>query len=199
MEPPPGSDRDRVPAYILAGGRSRRFGSDKARALVDGAPLITALARAIAPLVASVTVVAAREEAYADLGLRTIADDVPGRGPLGGLVRAFRDAEPGWLLLLACDWLGAREHWIGRLMKERRPDCDVVAFEGEWYEPLMALYHTRIESDARRQLSGDDASLQTLLAGVRTVGVPLPEDWSHATNLNEPMQKKRTAREKKGG
>lgn len=181
-----GSDRERVPAYILAGGQSRRFGSDKARTLVDGVPLIVALAHAITPFATSITVVAARADAYADLGLRTIADAVPGEGPLGGLVRALDDAPPGWLLLLACDWLDACGAWIDRLMDARRPDAHAVAFRGEWYEPLFALYHARIAPEARSAYAAGERSLQALLSAVETVALPLPGDWDDATNLNEP-------------
>ena len=51
-----------VPAYILSGGRSSRFGSDKARALAAGKPLILHAADTVAPVAASITVVADRPD-----------------------------------------------------------------------------------------------------------------------------------------
>ena len=41
-----------LPLYILAGGKSRRFGSDKARALLDGKPQLLNIAEAFAPIAA---------------------------------------------------------------------------------------------------------------------------------------------------
>jgi molybdopterin-guanine dinucleotide biosynthesis protein A len=82
-----------VGAYILAGGKSRRFGSDKALAMVEGRPLIARLADRVRPHVARVTVVAERVDKYAHLGLRTIGDVVAGLGPLGGLRTALEDME----------------------------------------------------------------------------------------------------------
>ena len=98
-----------MPVYILAGGRSSRFGSDKARALLDGEPLVARLARQIEPVARRVTVVAEAADTYADLGLRTIADRRPGLGPLAGLEAALLDATnppkstADWLILLSCD------------------------------------------------------------------------------------------------
>ena len=83
----------RLPIYILAGGRSSRFGSDKARAVLDGEPLIKRVARMAMPIAESTTIVADRTGKYDDLGLRSIADDPPHLGPLGGLAAALGIAE----------------------------------------------------------------------------------------------------------
>ena len=71
-EPDPRS-APQVPAYILAGGRSVRFGSDKARALVEGEPLIRRVADGLAQVTGSITAVAQQADAYADLGVKHVA------------------------------------------------------------------------------------------------------------------------------
>ena len=77
---------------VLAGGQATRFGSDKARAMLDGEPLIARLVKRVQPHASRITVVADVAGKYDDLGLTTIADDVPGRGPVGGLLAALRHA-----------------------------------------------------------------------------------------------------------
>ena len=75
----------RLLGAILAGGRSLRFGSDKASALLDGRPLIAHVADALAAQ-CDATVVAGRDWA----GLIRVDDvPMPGLGPLGGLAGAL--------------------------------------------------------------------------------------------------------------
>jgi molybdenum cofactor guanylyltransferase len=95
----------RLLGAILAGGRSRRFGSDKAQALVDGKALLDHVADALRPQVDAL-VVAGREWP----GIESVAD-IPeaGLGPLGGLAGALAHA---WrhnfdaVLSSGCDLIG---------------------------------------------------------------------------------------------
>ena len=78
----------RLLGAILAGGQARRFGSDKAQALYEGARLIDRVAGALNAQCAAV-VVCGREEP----GFACIADwPEPGLGPLSGLAAALRHA-----------------------------------------------------------------------------------------------------------
>src|SRR3954452_12325135 len=96
----------KLPVYVLAGGKSSRFGSDKARALIDGTPLIRILADRLSPFASSLTVVAEVAGKYDDLGLKTIADQVPGLGPMGGLKTILgslpENSRSPWFLLVSC-------------------------------------------------------------------------------------------------
>ena len=76
---------------ILAGGRARRFGSDKAQALYEGARLIDRVAAALAVQSGAVVVCGREEPGF------TCIPDWPdaGLGPLGGLAAALRHAEVG--------------------------------------------------------------------------------------------------------
>lgn len=88
----------RLLGAILAGGQARRFGSDKAQALYEGARLIDRVAAALSAQCETV-VVCGREES----GFACIPDwPEPGLGPLGGLAAALRHAgEQGYSHVLS--------------------------------------------------------------------------------------------------
>ncbi len=183
-----------VPAYILAGGRSSRFGSDKARALVDGQPLIVRIARSIEPTASPITVVAARANAYVDLGLRTIADLYPGAGPLAGLQASLMDCEAPWILMLSCDLLEVQPQWIELLLKRRIDQAAAVAYRHTFWEPLMALYHRRLLPQVEHRLRSGQLRMQTLLDEVHAVAVDPPPDWPARIQANSPEDLKRIRR-----
>lgn len=94
----------RVLGAILAGGASRRFGSDKASALLAGRPLLDHVADALRPQVDALVVCGRSWD-----GLETVADQPEaGLGPLGGLCGALGHALAGGfdvVLTAGCDVL----------------------------------------------------------------------------------------------
>jgi molybdopterin-guanine dinucleotide biosynthesis protein A len=179
---------DKLPVYIVAGGRSRRFGSDKARALLSGVPMIRRVADALDPISQSVTVVASTAGVYKDLGLMTIGDLRPCLGPIGGLDAALADRVArhgkGWLLLASCDLTSPRADWVRCLMGHVKPNAVTVAFKGERWEPLFALYHTSIRGKIRRQVDTGFGALWRLIEQTQHVEVPLPDGMSGVTQIN---------------
>jgi molybdopterin-guanine dinucleotide biosynthesis protein A len=172
-------------ACILSGGHSSRFGSDKALARIDGLPLLLRIAAVLRPLTSAVTVVADRADKYADLGLRTIADRHAGLGPLAGLHAALTDAgEEVWVLLASCDIIDLRPHWLTQLLAARSDNVSAVAWwHGRW-EPLLALYHTRLVPEVERRLTRRQLSLQSLLDAIPVARLSLPHDWPAVFQIN---------------
>lgn len=182
-----------IPLYILAGGQSRRFGSDKARATIGGVPLIVRVAEALRPKAASVTVVAAEAGAYEDLGLTTIADRVGGLGPMGGLAAALGDRErtagAGWIALVSCDWLNADAAWLrpllGRACRDRL-EAGCLAYRSERWEPMPGLYHTSIRPAVEERLATRDRAMWRLLESVRARAVDRPAGLEQLRQANTP-------------
>jgi molybdopterin-guanine dinucleotide biosynthesis protein A len=182
-------DSQPIPVYILAGGKSRRFGSDKARSEHEGVPLVVGVARALEPVAGRVTVVAAADGAYDDLGLRTIGDVVPDKGPIGGLLTAIDDCgEGGWLLIAACDWVGLNPDWVRVLLANVREGAQAVVFRSEKYQGTLALYHASIRDVVASQLEDGQLSLYDVFDKIETVSLPVPPDWDQAVNLNRPSR-----------
>ena len=175
----------RIPLYVLAGGQSRRFGSDKARALVNGQPLILHIAGSLAPVSASVCVVAARPGLYGDLGLRTIGDEHPGLGPVAGLEAALSDAGgAGWILLTSCDLVSPKTSWVQILLAAAANGPQAVVFRGEHVEGLFGAYHTSALEPVRGFLAGGGRAVHHLLDQLKTTYLPLPQDWPALPHIN---------------
>ena len=180
---------DGIPVYIMAGGRSSRFGSDKARALVDGVPMLLRIAGELSPVASSITVVADQAGKYEDLGLRTIADRHPGQGPLAGLHASMLDAQPApWLLLASCDLIAVRRRWVDLLMAARGAEVRAIAFRHDRWEPLLALYSTALLDEMTVRLERKDLAMQRLLDGVQATALPLPADWPALCHVNTPAE-----------
>lgn len=180
----------RVPVYILAGGRSRRFGSDKARAPLAGEPLLVRVAHALEPVAQRIAVVADRADRYRDLGCVTLADRVAESGPLGGLHAALHDRlerdGPGWLLLASCDLLEIRLPWIERLLARATNEVAAVAFRDARWQPLLALYHTVLLEAVEAQLGAGRRALHELLERGPSAALAPPADLPATWQANTP-------------
>lgn len=188
-----------LPAYLLAGGQSRRFGSDKARATVEGVPLIVRLAEQLRPIADSITVIADKAGRYADLGLTTIGDIHPGQGPVAGLHTALHHADAPWLLLVSCDLLELRPHWLEALWHARTDGAhtQAVAFHEQHWQPFPGLYHQSLLAAVERRLAAGDLRMQRLL-DVTASAVSLPSDWPAVAQVNTPEALVKAIHEKRG-
>ncbi|MBT8477816.1 MAG: NTP transferase domain-containing protein, partial [Gemmatimonadetes bacterium] len=77
--------RRQLLGVVLAGGRSTRYGSDKAFAELGGTSLVRRAARTLRPEAGRVVVVANDVEKHRSEDLPVRPDRVAGIGPLGGL------------------------------------------------------------------------------------------------------------------
>lgn len=181
------------PAYILAGGKSSRFGSDKARAVLGGSPLVVRIAEILRGVCGDVTVVADVAEKYVDLGLTTIADRRRNCGPLAGVEAALNDRierfGSGWIMLASCDLAGLKRDWVARLNDELVSEPvppGAVAFRDSFWQPFPAAFHTGLIPVLEELLESGRASFQKLLSDSRTStrALSLPADWPSIVQVN---------------
>jgi len=127
---------------VQAGGESRRMGSDKALIPFLGQPLIQRVLARLAHLADEIIVTTNNPPAYRFLELPLVADQLPGRGALGGLFTALSAAAQPLVAVVACDMPFVSP---GLLQAERQrlldSDCDaVIPRTAGGTEPFHALY-----------------------------------------------------------
>ncbi len=177
--------REKVPVYILSGGKSTRFGKDKATAIYKGIPLILHIAKSIQPIAETITIVADRPKKYDNLGLRTIGDTIKWKGPIGGLQAAIMDYNhDGWFFLTSCDLLGIRLKWLQELLLVPRDNACIIAYKSNIWEPLFTLYHTSVINVVNHTLSVEGAALWKIFENVTCINLPYPDDWNSSLNIN---------------
>ncbi|HEX9069511.1 MAG TPA: molybdenum cofactor guanylyltransferase [Ktedonobacterales bacterium] len=162
-------------AIVLAGGSSRRMGTDKALLSVGDWPLVTWMSQRLGSLVEHVIV--AGPLAYQVLAptVLVVPDELPGRGPLGGLVSALRQSAHPLCFVIAVDMPLVQPQLVLAMLAEARehPEADVVALrdDGQW-QPLHAVYRSSCLPVAAERLGGADRSLHGLLREVRLHELP---------------------------
>ncbi len=166
-----------IAAFILAGGESSRMGRDKALLELDGVPLILRTARLVEAAVGPPAVIG-NPEAYKSLGLRLIADDWPGAGPLGGIATALRASDAPWSLVVACDLPYLTRDWLDYLIaRALASQMDaVVPMNALGAEPLCAIYHRRCEPVIREALERGTRKVTDGLKDVRIETIA-PAEW----------------------
>ncbi len=126
-------------------------------------------------------------------GRRSVADAVPGAGPLGGLVAALRASPHRLLAVVAVDLPWIDPHLISMLAARIGASDVAVCEAGGGPQPLHAVYATSILTAAEAALAGPDRSLHGLIERSRAVRLTESE-WRHAgisdrftRNVNTPQ------------
>ena len=139
-------------AFVLAGGKSSRMGTDKAFLEFNGRGLLTRaldLARSITPNV-SIVGAPAKFAAFAP----AIDDIFPGCGPLGGIHAALRSSTRELNLILAVDLPFLSTEFL-RYLTSRAQSSKAVATvpkSANHWQPLCAVYRAEFAEAAEQTL-----------------------------------------------
>lgn len=191
----------KIEAYILVGGRSSRFGSDKALALMDGATLAE---RAYARMCDAfgkdnVRFVARDAESFAAeakrLDAAVIYDAMEDRGPIGGLYTALTNASTEWIFLFACDLTDVTWSYISALKGKISEKYGVLIPEqpdGK-FQPLCAFYNVSRTLPIVRDLLSEDGKTPAMMSVIDRLEARIAKDKEFVlyplvtfTNVNYP-------------
>lgn len=167
----------RILGAILAGGQSRRFGSDKAAALLEGRALIDHIFASLAPQVTEIAIVG---RAWAGL---TSLSDRPGGGlgPLAGLNAALRhanDSDFDAVLSVGCDTLPIPDDLLGRLSGEGPAIVAGQYLMGFWPSSLAAMLDDHLAKALDRSMRGwiEHCGARPIQVDMRFHNLNTPED-----------------------
>lgn len=172
---------------VLAGGESRRFGSDKATALIGGVPLVERAARTLARVFPEVVIVSSRDPAAT--AWRHVRDERVGKGPLAGIEAALRYAAAhgaAGAFVLACDLPLVNETIVTAVVAalgDRRAAAAVGKGDHRW-EPLCALYRVECLPEISAALDRGELAARAVLDAIAAAAVDMPSELF--LNVNTP-------------
>lgn len=121
-------------------------------------------------------------------GVKYLADDFPGEGPLAAAATVLTHATRDWVLLLACDVPQLTVDVVERLRGMTGDDADVVMAQGaadDRANPLVAYYRATLSRRMRAAVEAGEQSLTRFLKGVTTRVVTVQQPASLAS-VNTP-------------
>ncbi len=176
-----------VSGLILAGGLSRRFGTDKAAHEIRGQTMIQVAYDALKAVTDDIIVSVRSPEQRYDLDVTYVTDRYRGMGPLAGLEAGFRVAKHDWLLVLACDMPLVSPNDVETLLEARASGVDaVVAIDEDGLtQPLCGCYSRAAAArHAKSLLQRRQLSMMGLLDRIEFRTVALSE--MALVNVNRP-------------
>jgi molybdopterin-guanine dinucleotide biosynthesis protein A len=184
-----------ISAVLLAGGKSRRMGRDKATMFFLGAPLWKIQIELLRRLKVNQIVVSAKSDPlWRPADVDFVPDQQPSHGPISGIAAALSRMKSDYLLALAIDTPFMTEAYLRNLCARIGNGRGVVPMIEERAEPLVAIYPRDAQAEFMSALSGNDFSLQPLVRKLVQVGKLHPiqvstEERALFRNLNEPQDR----------
>lgn len=133
-----------VTGIILAGGKSSRMGTDKGLQELCGKPLISYSIRLLSELCSTI-IISSSSDAYKSFGYKTVADEIPGIGPMGGVFSVLKQSKTDKNLVLSCDLPFVSKELLLFILKNSEGYQVAVPWEGDQhYEPLCGFYHLSV-------------------------------------------------------
>lgn len=162
-------------AVILAGGKSRRFGIDKAGLEINGVKIIEMIVEKCRSFFSEILVVGGN---FYIPGTRFISDIYKDAGPLGGIHAGLASSVNEVCFVVACDMPNFSLPLARRLLESVEGYDIAIARTGEYIQPLYAVYRKSVLPMAEQLLFENENAIRKLydMAGVRYVEIPANED-----------------------
>lgn len=188
---------DGVTGVLLAGGKSRRMGYDKAYIEVGGQSLLSVSLELLCHYFSTVLIAGDRPD-LAQPDIPVIADIYTGSA-LGGLYTGLRAANTDWIFVAPCDMPYPGPRILELLVKHRNGFDAVVPRTPKGYEPVFALYHKKCLQPMEEMLQQGQYRIYDFYQRINVYYLDwqqMPDDWERSLlNINTPEQLERLQKE----
>jgi molybdopterin-guanine dinucleotide biosynthesis protein A len=156
-----------VTGVILAGGKSRRMGRDKAFLPFGKGLLIERVIEVIEQVTEEVILITNSPTQYQHFGLPMFADVIPEAGSLGGIYTGLVCAKAPYSLCLACDMPFVKPEFL-RFLCDTAAEADVVIpRNAEDFQTLCAVYSQACREPIRQKIEANRLKITGFFDQVR--------------------------------
>jgi len=159
-------------SVILAGGRSSRFGSNKANTDWNGQTILETIVKTLKKVSDEVIIVANDPAEYSYLKLPIIRDRIQNIGPMAGILSALYSIKGQRALCVACDMPMLNASVLEYMWNVPTWAPIVVPEHNSRVEPLHAIYHKSLRYPIEYAIKNGWFSLQRFFSFLPLHTVP---------------------------
>lgn len=160
-----------ITGVVLAGGESRRFGSDKALAAWNGKTMVESVVEIISGMFPSNLVVVKKPESFQFWGktnVRVVKDMISEPHSMGGIWSGLSHAETEHVFVCACDMPFLQPKLVKDLWDAGRGYDAVIPVWREKPQPLCGIYSKKCRGVMECLIKDQRLKIQELFSIVRT-------------------------------
>lgn len=175
-----------IDGAVLAGGRSSRFGTDKAQALFGGSTMLSIAVATMRQAMPDARLWVSTNVPLA--GYDCVADNYAHAGPLGGIEAVLRTSEADGVIFAPCDMPLLDGAMLTPLIEHFKTSRRSVAYAADDGQPvpmpcLLARQFLPEVTDCLA--NGQRHSLRSLFASIEVDFIPLPSEFApRLANVN---------------
>ena len=174
-----------ISAFILIGGKSERFGSEKWRANINGKSVLDRIWDACMHFEERIVI---GKEKPKNFIKPFICDQLEIQAPINGLYTAMQHTEHDWIQLVSCDLPLIEADVFQILWNTKTQESNaVIPLTNNQHQVTCALYHRRILNYLKSAIDKNDFSLLSLIKNLKITKINFNSDkrfWNMNTKKN---------------
>jgi molybdenum cofactor guanylyltransferase len=158
-----------VTGIILAGGKSLRFGRNKAMEKIGGMTLVERVINQLSSITREIIVVTNDGSQFAEFHFAQIVSDIyPAKGPLGGIYTGLSTSHTAANIVVACDMPFLNTALLSHMIKIS-PGFDAVIprWPNNQIEPLHGIYSGSCIPVMKKRLENNQLAISEFLKEMR--------------------------------
>jgi len=170
-----------VTVYILIGGESKRFGSPKWQAVINGQTVLDRIWNTCDRFEKRFIIGKEKPDA---LSYPFIKDELDIQAPINGLYTALKNTKTDWILLLSCDLPLIDSKVFQKLWDSKNEKCDAVIPKANGkIQVTCGLYHKRNLEKLETEIQNGNYSLIKPLEKINSTFIDFGDD-QRLINMN---------------
>ena len=151
-----------ITSIILAGGKSKRMGTDKSLLPFNGETLLKHSLKLCKPFSHSV-IISSDNPNHKIPGSQIIPDKIKDCGPMGGIYSCLEKSKTDWNFVLSVDAIFIERAFISYLISETDDFDSVIPVHKNGVEPLIGMYNKKSLHVFRNRIKSGKYKMQELL------------------------------------
>ncbi len=176
--------RDEISAVILAGGQSRRMGSNKALLPIGNITFIARIINTLQRRFSNIYISANNPEEYEVLKRPVIIDIFRGYGPLAGIHAALKNIPTEYAFTVSCDVPFISTDVIDTLVDAVESETILIADDGQRLHPLIGIYPRSVYNHLDEYLQNNEKQVHMFLDGMKHKRIDVSQYQDAVKNIN---------------
>jgi len=183
--------RSEIVGVILAGGKSKRMGKDKAFLTLKGKFFITYSLEKLKKIFDEVIIIVDDVNKFSFSGIKVFSDSIKDVGPLGGIYTALMNIKRDHAFIVPCDMPLFPIQAVKKIIRHSSKNKITIGFSEKDIYPIFGVYPKKFKDDLENYILKGGRKVMEFIESFKEIKkVDLSEFKKYLINVNSPYDYK---------